>query len=118
MSRGVGHAATTARRTEAATLAAESDEAVLAAGIAVDADESMGEYATLEVRPDLALHESGDGRALRSRSGEEGHELRADDFVQEGLLGFVTNVVGDGGRSAGTGTVTAKGRRAEASRSS
>jgi len=112
--RGVGHAATTARRTEAAALAAKSDEAVVAAGVAVDAYESMGEYATLEIRPDLAFHEGSDGSLLRFRSGEEGDELRADDRVEEGLLGLMSRVVGDGGLSAGTGT--GKGRRADASR--
>lgn len=74
----------------------------MAAGIAVDADESMGEYATLEVRPDLALDESGDGRPLRSRSGEEADELCTDDFVEERRLGLVADVVFDGWASTGT----------------
>ena len=39
---GVGHAAAATRRTEAATLAREGHEPVVAAGVAVDAEESMG----------------------------------------------------------------------------
>jgi|JI10StandDraft_1071094.scaffolds.fasta_scaffold3910689_1 hypothetical protein len=74
----------------------------------------MGEYATPEIRPDRAFHEAGDGRSLRSRSGEERSELRTDDRVEKGLLGLAAGVVGDNGLSAGTGT--AKGRRADASR--
>jgi hypothetical protein len=110
--RCVGHAATAARWTEPAALAAEGDEPVVAAGVAVNADESVGQHAAFEIRADLPLDEAGDGRPFRSRAGEEGDELRADDFVQESLLGLVANVVGDGGRSAGTG----RGRRADASR--
>ena len=82
----------------------------MAAGVAVDADESVGEYAAREIRPDLAFHEAGDGRSLRSRSGEDGDELRTDDRLEEGLVGFVANVVGDGWASAGTAS-TGRGER-------
>ena len=74
----------------------------MAAGVAVDAEEAVGQHAALERRADLALDEASDGDALRSRSGEEGDELRADDFVEKGLLGFVASVVCDGEESAGT----------------
>ena len=84
------------------------------AGIAVDAQEAVREHAALEVAPDLPLDEAGDGGARRSRSGEEGSELRANDFVEEGLLGLVADVVGDGRASAGTGSK----RRGERSRDS
>ncbi len=47
----------------------------------MDAQEAVREHPTLEIGTDLALDEAGDGRSLRSRSGEEGHELRANDFV-------------------------------------
>jgi hypothetical protein len=62
----------------------------------------VGQHAALEVRADLSLDEAGDGSPLRSRASQEGHELRADDFVQESLLGLVANVVGDDEASAGT----------------
>jgi hypothetical protein len=104
MGRGVGHAATDARRTESAAFTREGHQAVVAAGIAVDAHESMGQHAALEIRPDLALDEAGDGSALRSRADEKRHELRADDLVEQSLLGLVADVVGDGGSSVGTGT--------------
>ena len=68
----------------------------MAAGVAVDANESMGRDTAREVRPDLAFDEAGNGRSLRSRSDEEWHEVRADDFVEEGFLGLVAGVVGDG----------------------
>ena len=99
----VSHAATAAGGTEAAALAADRDEAIVAAGVAVDPDESMGKEAAREIGPDLALDEAGDGRAGGPSPIEKGDELRADDFVQEGLLGLVTNVVGDGEASGGTG---------------
>ncbi len=57
MGRGVGHPATTTGRTEAAALAREGDDAVVAAGVAVDAQESMGQHAAFEVGADLALDE-------------------------------------------------------------
>jgi len=72
------------------------------AGVAVDAQESMGEHATFEVRPDLSLHEPDDGRALPSRPSEEGLELLANDFVEKGLLGFMGFVLDDDKESAGT----------------
>ena len=80
----------------------------MTAGVAVNAEESMGQDAAFEVGADLALDEAGDGGALGSRSGEEGDELRADDFVEEGLLGLVASVFGDGRPSAGTESQTSK----------
>ncbi len=110
MGGGVGHAATATGRTEAAALTREGDEPVVAAGVAVDPQESVGQHAAGEVRADLALDEAGHGGALRSRAGEEGDELRADDLVEESLLGLMAGVVGDGAISAGTAT-TWRGER-------
>ncbi len=87
MGRGVGHATTATGRTEAAALAREGDEAVVAAGVAVDPEKSVGEHTTLEVRADLALDEASDGGARPSRSCEERQQLRSDDLVEECLLG-------------------------------
>jgi hypothetical protein len=39
--------------------AAEGDEAIVAAGVAVDANEPMGKHAELEIRPDLAFDAAG-----------------------------------------------------------
>ena len=75
----------------------------MATGVAVDAQEAVGQHAALEVVANFSLDEAGDGRARRASSGEEGHNLRADDLMKEGLLGLVTGVVGDGACSAGTG---------------
>ena len=102
--RRVGHAATATGRTEAAALAREGDEPVAAAGVAVHADESMSQHAALEVRADLALDETGDGGALRSRTSEEGDELRADDLVEKRLLRLMASVFSDDDASAGTRT--------------
>jgi len=68
----------------------------------------MGEDAALEIGADLALDESGDGGARRSRPGQEGLELVADDGVEKSLLGLVTFVPVDGGESIGTGFGTGK----------
>ena len=62
----------------------------------------MGEDSALEVGADLSLHEPGDRRALPSRARQKGLELPADDFVEKGLLGFMTFVLDDGKKSAGT----------------
>jgi hypothetical protein len=97
------HSPTTARRAESTTLAREGDEPIVSARVAVDAHESMGEHTTFEVRPDLSLHEPGDGRALLSRPSEEGLELLANDFVEKGLLGFMAFVL-DGSKEP-TGTM-------------
>ena len=70
----------------------------------MDAQKTVGEHAALEIGADFALDESGDGRSLRSRSDEKGHELRANDFVEKGVLGLVAGVFGDDEASAGTGT--------------
>jgi len=69
---------------------------------AVDAKESVGEDAALEIAADLALDEAGDGRPRRPRSGEEGLEFIPHDFVKERLFGLVTCVAVDGEESIGT----------------
>ena len=56
----------------------------MVAGVAVDAQEAVGEHATLEVRAHLALDESSDGGALPSRSREERDQFRADDIAKNG----------------------------------
>ena len=68
MSRGVGHPPATTRGTESAPLARKADEAIVSAGVAVDAQESMSQYAAFEIGADLSLDEAGNGGALRFRS--------------------------------------------------
>ncbi len=75
----------------------------MAACVAVDKKEAVGEQSALEVRADLAFDEAGDRGACRASAGEERDELCADDLVEEGLLGLVAGVVGDGWVSTGTG---------------
>ena len=53
----------------------------------------MGEHAALEIRPDLSLHEPGDGRALPSRPSQKALNLLADDFVEQRLFGFMAFVL-------------------------
>lgn len=99
---GRGRAETDRRepaRRRASTL---RDEPVVAAIVAVDAEESMNEYAALEIDADLALDEPGGRHASGARPRNEGLELSANHFVKERLLGLVAGVVGDGFASGGT----------------
>ena len=107
MGRRVGHATPATGRTEATALAGEGDEAIMAAGVAVDAEESMSAHAALEIGADLALDEAGDRGAGGASPCNERHELSANHFVEECLLGLATDGVGDGRRSAGTGVPSA-----------
>jgi hypothetical protein len=59
---GIRRAASPTRRTKASSLAGEGDEPVVTAGVAVDAQEAVGQHATLKIGADLALDEAGDGR--------------------------------------------------------
>jgi hypothetical protein len=74
----------------------------MAAFVAMDAQESVGEYAALEIGPDLPLDEAGDRRTRRTGAFEEGLEVVADDAVEERLLGLVS-FVPNRGCFAGTG---------------
>ncbi len=74
----------------------------MAAPVAMNSQETVGEHAAVQIGTDLALDEAGDGHVRRSCSGEEGLELVANDFVKERLLGLVTFVPVDGEGSAGT----------------
>jgi hypothetical protein len=98
---GIRHSPTAAGRAESTTLAREGDEPVMSARTAVDTQESMGEHTAFEVRPDLSLHEPGNGRTLPSRPSEEGFELLANDFVEKCLFGIVAFVLDGGKESTG-----------------
>jgi len=85
--RGVGHAASAAGRTEAASFAREGDSAIETAGVAVDADEAVGEDPAAQERLELAGHEYGDGAFSRAGGREEGLELAAHCLVEHAFLG-------------------------------
>jgi hypothetical protein len=74
--------------------------------VAVDAKESMGEDAALEIAAHLAFDEAGDGRPLLSRTSQEGFELFANDFMKQSLFGLVA-FESDGGK-ASIGTMRAR----------
>ncbi len=58
---GVGHPPLAAGGAEPTPLAGEGNETVPAARVAVDPEESTGEDAAVEERPELALDEPGNG---------------------------------------------------------
>ena len=98
--RRIGHAAATARGTEPPILARKRQQAVAAAGIAVEPKETTGEDTTREIGAQLALDEAGHGMLALAGAREEGLEVLPDDLVQQGLLGAVARVAG-AGRPAG-----------------
>lgn len=53
----------------------------MAAGVAVDAEESVGQDAALEVGADLPFHEPDNGGAFESRASEVRGKLLTDDLV-------------------------------------
>ena len=64
----------------------------MTAGVAVDAQKTVDEYAALEIGAHLPLDEAGHGCARRPGAFEEGLEVFTHDTVQERLLGLVTFV--------------------------
>ncbi len=64
----------------------------MAAGVAVQAEETSREDSTIDVGAELAFDESRDRRALLAGVGEEGLEVLSHDFVEQCLLGLVTLV--------------------------
>ena len=74
-------------------LTRECDQAVVAAAIAVDPDETSGEHAAVEERAQLSLHESRDRSTLLTCMGEEQLELLPNDFVEQRLPRLVALVL-------------------------
>ncbi len=56
---GVGHAPAAAGRTESTALAREGDEAIVAAGVALEPQEAVSQDSAPEVRAQLLLDEAG-----------------------------------------------------------
>jgi len=71
--------------------------------VTMHAKKAMGEHATLEISPQLALDEARHGHAPIPGTNQEGLELFPDDLVKKRLLGLVACVF-DTGVSAGTRT--------------
>jgi hypothetical protein len=86
MRRGVRHPAPRAARTDAATEAGERHEEIVAALIAVRADESVREHAAAEVAAELLLDVARERRLVGlARMSEEGLEVTSNDRVQNRL---------------------------------
>ena len=79
-------------------LAGRSDQAVTAAGIAVEAKEAPGEDSAVEIGAELALDEARYAAALRTGSREKGLEVLANHLVEQRLFGAPRRV---GGRLRG-----------------
>jgi hypothetical protein len=88
---GVGHAPPRAGGAEAA-LAREGDQTVVAAFVAVQAEEAMSQHAAFEIGAERALDETGNGMVTPTSAGQEGLELRLDDAVEDALLGTTSLV--------------------------
>ncbi len=83
-----------ARGTEAALLAREGNQAIVATGVAVDAEEPVREHAAAEEGAKLLLDETRRWMFPERRTGEEAFQLLAHDLVKEGLLRFMALVLG------------------------
>jgi len=92
MGGGVGHPPAAARRAESATLARVREQAVLATGIAVDAQETAGQHATIEERPQFPLYEAGNASIPAVLPFQEGFEMPGDNAVED-ALGRVSRAV-------------------------
>ena len=97
MRSGVGHPAAATGRAEAAPLAREGHEAIVAAVVAVQAKKAVGEDAAAQEGAEIVLDEVRRGALASPRPGEEGLDLLADDAVQERLLRRARCVVAGAG---------------------
>jgi len=79
----VRHATSAARRAKAATLARERDQAVVAAAVAVQAQEAVREHTAAQERPKFLLDEVRSHLAAIRGTREEAFQLLADDLVQK-----------------------------------
>jgi hypothetical protein len=81
------HAAAAAGGAEAAPLAGEGHEAVVAAVVAAQAQKAVGENATAQQGAQFLLDEAEHGMPAFGRAGQGVLELLANRPVEEGLLG-------------------------------
>jgi hypothetical protein len=89
---GVGHAATAARRAEAAALAREGDDAIEAAAVAVHAHEAMREDPAAQEGAKLPRDEAGHRSLARGRGSQEALELLLHDLVEIARFGLAARV--------------------------
>ena len=94
LSSGVAHPATSARGTEAAALARESDQAVVTTCVAVNAQEAVREHSAAEEGAKLLLDEARGRRLSACSARKETFKPLADDSMKESLLGFMAFVLG------------------------
>ena len=92
MGGSIGHPPAAARRAEATALARIRDQPVLATGIAVHPEESIGEDAAVEERPQFPLHEPGHTSVPSALRFEEGLDVSGDNAVKD-TLGGVSGTV-------------------------
>ena len=95
--RGLRHPPGSARRAKAAPLAAESDQLVVAAGAAAQAQEAVGQDPARQEGVELILDELrqvGTGRVIGP--GEEGRGVLLHQAIQRGLFRAVALVVDRG----------------------
>ena len=89
---GLDHPACPTRGAETAALAAECNEMLVAAGIALNAQEAMLEEAALQVVVELPLDERGERAALGFESSEELWAVGLDDRIEWCLFSTVAFV--------------------------
>ena len=94
--RGVRHATPSAGTAEPAALAGEGHKTVLAAGVAVDAKESVGQDAAIQERAEFPFDKARQWALAAALSLDERLELRPDGAVQDAPLGATRQVVASG----------------------
>ena len=94
----VRHSASTTGWTEATPFAGKGDQAVVAAGVAVNTQKAVREYAASEIGAEFAFDKPSYRRLPFVSASEEGLEVLSNDLVEQGLLRLVTLVL-DGGSS-------------------
>lgn len=92
---GVGHSPTRAARADAAGLAAEGDEEIVAARIAVASKKAVGEDSAAEVGAEFSFDIARDRARVRvSGVGEERFQVVADHAIEDALGGAARQVWG------------------------
>ena len=100
---GLGHAPGVARGADAAALAGEGHEEIVAALATACAGEAIGQDAALQVASEFALHIAGYRVPIAvARPCEVGLQVLLDEAVEDGLLGAATGV-GSGSASLWVG---------------